>query len=72
MRSALSLVSFWPPQFTLAGLPPNPPQNASPRLVLPEATSQALCDAIAPAIVDPLALTWRCDEHGLVIGSGSS
>ncbi len=60
------------PQFTLAGLPPKPSQRAPPRLVLPEATSQALCDALAPSIVDPLALTWRCDEHGLVIASGSS
>ncbi|HFE45967.1 MAG TPA: hypothetical protein ENJ18_10840 [Nannocystis exedens] len=60
------------PQFTLAGLPPKPSQHAPPRLVLPEATTQALCDALAPPIVDPLAITWRCDEYGLVLDNGSA
>lgn len=60
------------PQFTLAGLPPRASQDAPPRLVLPEATTQALCNALAPPIVDSLTLTWRCDEHGLVIDSGAN
>jgi len=53
------------PQFTLAGAPPRP--TPPPRLVLPEATARALCEALAPAILDPSELTWECDEQGLVL-----
>ncbi len=53
------------PQFTLAGLPPRP-GSAPPRLVLPDATHSALCEALAPAIVGPSGLSWECDEGGLV------
>ncbi len=55
------------PQFTLAGLPP-PAWTRAPRLVLPEATSAALCEQHAPQILNELALAWRCDESGVHLG----
>ncbi len=58
------------PQFTLAGVPPRP--TSPPRLVLPEATTSALCEALAPAILDPSELAWECDEQGLVLAQDGS
>jgi hypothetical protein len=55
------------PQFVLAGLPP-PPGSQPPRLVLPDATTAALCERYAPAILGDLPdARWRCDEHGVTL-----
>ncbi|MEZ4385609.1 MAG: hypothetical protein R3A79_30100 [Nannocystaceae bacterium] len=53
------------PQFVLAGLPPADADGPLPRLLLAEATPAALCEAHAPAILQPLGLAWRCDSDGV-------
>lgn len=52
------------PQFTLAGLTP-PPWTRAPRLVLPEATTAALCELHAGPMLGASGLAWPCDEAGL-------
>jgi hypothetical protein len=49
------------PQFLLHGLPP-PPQQGAPRLVTPESTTRALCEAHADLLAPPWTIT--CDDHG--------
>jgi hypothetical protein len=56
------------PQFTLAGLPPAPGDAATPpRLLLPEAEPTTLCTTHAAAVLEPLAIAWRCDDGGVTL-----
>ncbi|MCB9755991.1 MAG: hypothetical protein H6713_39220 [Myxococcales bacterium] len=56
------------PEFMIAGLYPSP-QDETPRLVLPEDTTRALCERRLPALLAsvPDAPGFRCDDDGVTL-----